>query len=211
MLTAKGKYSLKALAHLAALDPETTTQAMDIAAAKNIPKKLLDTILGELRNAGIVYSRKGPRGGYRLARAPGEMKVGQVIRTIDGPLAPIACASRTAYRPCADCVDVKACPVRLVMNKVRDAIADVLDRLTIADMVAMGEGGNAALNARVRQKQQPLGRGRSSGGDHAPPQKGAQPRTNKKPSRRVRTEAQSERPHRGAAAAARRSTRASRT
>jgi len=137
MLTAKGKYSLKALAHLATLEPGETTQAADIAAADNIPKKFLDAILGDLRNAGIVYSRKGPRGGYMLARAPSEIKIGHVIRTIDGPLAPIACASRTAYQPCRDCRDVKACTVRLLMTKVRDAMSDVLDRVTVADMVAM--------------------------------------------------------------------------
>jgi len=137
MLTAKGKYSLKALAHLATLEPGETTQAADIAAADNIPKKFLDAILGDLRNAGIVYSRKGPRGGYMLARAPSEIKIGHVIRTIDGPLAPIACASRTAYQPCRDCRDVKACTVRLLMTKVRDAMSDVLDRVTVADMIAL--------------------------------------------------------------------------
>jgi Rrf2 family protein len=141
MLTAKGKYSLKALTHLAALEPGETTQAVEIAEANNIPKKFLDAILGDLRNAGIVYSRKGPGGGYMLARAPREIKIGHVIRTIDGPLAPIACASRTAYRPCHDCKDVKSCTVRLMMTKVRDAMSDVLDRVSLADMVAMGERG----------------------------------------------------------------------
>jgi Rrf2 family protein len=145
MLTAKGKYSLKALAHLATLAPGVTTQAMDIAEAHNIPKKFLDAILGELRNAGIVFSKKGPGGGYMLARAPSDINVGQVIRTIDGPLAPIACASHTAYQACRDCKSVKACTVRLTMAKVRDAISDVLDRLTIADMAAMGDGSNVAL------------------------------------------------------------------
>jgi Rrf2 family protein len=141
MLTAKGKYSLKALAHLARLGPEVTTQAADIALANNIPKKFLDAILGELRNAGIVRSRKGPGGGYRLARAPGEIKIGHVIRTIDGPLAPIACASRTAYQPCRDCSDIKACAVRQMMTKVRDATAEVLDRVSLADMIAAKRRG----------------------------------------------------------------------
>ena len=145
MLTAKGKYGLKALAHLATLQPGETTQSKDIAKAKNIPKKFLDAILGDLRNAGIVYSRKGPGGGYMLARAPSDIKLGHVIRTIDGPLAPIACASRTAYQPCRDCRSVKACTVRLIMTRVRDAMSDVLDRLTVADMVAMGDGRNIAL------------------------------------------------------------------
>ena len=145
MLTAKGKYSLKALTHLAALEPGETTQAIEIAETNNIPKKFLDAILGDLRNAGIVYSRKGPGGGYMLARPPRDIKIGHVIRTIDGPLAPIACASRTAYRPCSDCKDVKNCTVRLMMTKVRDAMSDVLDRVTLADMVAMGDRGKLAL------------------------------------------------------------------
>jgi len=138
MLTAKGKYTLKALAHLATLEPGETTQAMDIAAAHNIPKKFLDAILGDLRNAGIVFSKRGPGGGYMLARAPSAIKIGQVIRTVDGPLAPIPCASRTAYRPCRDCKSVKACAIRLMMTKVRDAMSDALDGLSIADLVAMG-------------------------------------------------------------------------
>ena len=145
MLTAKGKYSLKALGYLARLPPGVTTQASDIAGANNIPKKFLDAILGELRHAGIVHSRKGPGGGYRLAREPSAIKIGHVIRTIDGPLAPLACASRTAYRPCRDCEDVKSCTVRLLMTQVRDSMSEVLDRVSVADMIAMGEGGNFDL------------------------------------------------------------------
>ena len=125
MLTAKGKYGLKALAHLAALKPGATTQAVEIAKANNIPKKFLDAILGELRNAGMVYSRKGPGGGYMLARAAGDIKLGRVIRAVDGPLAPIACASRSAYEPCRDCKSVRSCAVRLTMTKVRDAVSEL--------------------------------------------------------------------------------------
>ena len=149
MLTAKGKYSLKALTHLAALEPGETTQAIEIAESNNIPKKFLDAILGDLRNAGIVHSRKGPGGGYMLARAPRDVKIGHVIRTIDGPLAPIACASRTAYRPCSDCKDVKSCTVRLMMTKVRDAMSEVLDRVTLADMVAIGDRSKVASMAHA--------------------------------------------------------------
>jgi len=145
MLTAKGKYGLKALVHLSSLAKGETAQSVDIAEANSIPKKFLDAILGDLRNAGVVHSKKGPGGGYMLARAPSEIKVGLVIRTLDGPLAPIACASRTAYQPCQDCDDVKACAVRLTMVKVRDAMADILDRLTIADMLALDGGRKTAL------------------------------------------------------------------
>jgi Rrf2 family protein len=142
VLTAKGKYGLKALVYLALLEPGTTAPGIDIADANGIPKKFLDAILGELRNAGIVHSRKGPGGGYRLARPPNQIRIGYVIRTMDGPLAPIACASRTAYQPCRDCKHVKNCTVRLMMTRVRDATSDVLDRITLADMVAMGGRGN---------------------------------------------------------------------
>jgi len=151
MLTAKGKYGLKALVHLAGLQPGETTQAIEIADAHNIPKKFLDAILGELRNAGLVHAKKGPGGGYMLARAPSEIKIGLVIRELDGPLAPIACASRTAYQPCRDC-DVKTCAIRIAMTKVRDAMSEVLDRLTIADVVAMGEGSNIADVSHVRRR-----------------------------------------------------------
>ena len=144
MLTAKGKYGLKALAYLAGLQPGETTQARDIADTNNIPKKFLDAILRDLRNAGVVFSKKGPGGGYVLARAANQISVGQVIRTLDGPLAPIACASRTAYQPCSDCVDVKTCMVRIAMSRVRDAAADILDQMTVADMLVMSDGRKGA-------------------------------------------------------------------
>jgi Rrf2 family protein len=142
MLTAKGKYALKALIYLSSLEPGEKAQGLAIAKAGNVPKKFLDAILGELRTAGVVFTKKGPGGGYMLARAASDIKVGHVVRAIDGPLAPIGCASRSAYAPCGDCKSVKACAVRFTMTKVRDAISDVLDRMTIADMVAMSEGGN---------------------------------------------------------------------
>ena len=145
MLTAKGKYGLKAVVHLAGVEPGASTQSTDIADANEIPKKFLDAILGDLRNAGIVRAKKGPGGGYMLARAPSSITVGDVIRTLDGPLAPIACASRTDYQPCRDCGDVRSCVIRLTMGRVRDAMAEVLDRLTLADMLAMGDGSNVAL------------------------------------------------------------------
>jgi len=145
MLTAKGKYGLKALARLARLRPGEIIQAVDIAEVENIPKKFLDAILNDLRNAGFVHSRKGPGGGYMLARAPSDIGIGQVIRTLDGPLAPLPCASRTAYRPCEDCADVKTCAIRLTMARVRDAVSEILDRMTVADMVAASDGGKVAL------------------------------------------------------------------
>lgn len=134
MLTNKGKYGLKALVHLAGLPVGQTAQSIEIATANNVPKKFLDAILGELRVAGMIVTRKGKKGGYMLSRPPCDIMAGAAIRALDGPLAPIACASRTGYRPCADCTDVKDCAVRLLMTQVRDLSAKLLDNTSIADM-----------------------------------------------------------------------------
>jgi Rrf2 family protein len=136
MLTKKGKYGLKALLHLARLEPEEMAFGAGIAEANNIPKRFLDLILLELRNDGIVRARRGPGGGYALARPASKIRVGQIIRLLDGPLAPIRCASRTAYEPCRDCRSVEECEVRIAMLKVRDAMADILDNITLADLIA---------------------------------------------------------------------------
>jgi len=134
MLTNKGKYGLKAMVHLAGLDPHALAQVTDIADANSIPKKFLDYILAELRHAGLVYSKKGRGGGYALARPAHEIRVGAIVRALDGPLAPISCASVTAFRRCDDCSDLKTCAVRLIMVEARNAIANVLDNRTLAEL-----------------------------------------------------------------------------
>ena len=136
MLTNKGKYGLKALIALANLAPGETAFSAEIAAGSNIPKKFLDTILLELRNAGIVRSKKGPTGGYSLSRPADEIRIGHAIRVIDGPLAPIRCASRTAFEVCDDCRDPDTCLVRRSMTEVRDAVAEILDNMTLARLVS---------------------------------------------------------------------------
>ncbi|HEY8163356.1 MAG: RrF2 family transcriptional regulator [Methylocystis sp.] len=145
MLTKKAKYGLKAMAYLAGIEPGQTVLVADIAASNQIPKKFLDAILGELRNAGFVHSKKGKGGGYMLARGPSEISVGDLVRTLDGPLAPIQCASKRLYRRCEDCADEAHCAVRLVMLKARDAIAEVLDNTTLDQMRASGETSNDAV------------------------------------------------------------------
>ena len=137
MLTNKGKYGLKAMVHLAGLEPGALAQVADITETNSISKKFLDHILTELRHAGLVYSKKGKGGGYALARPPHEIRIGAIVRVLDGPLAPIPCASVTAYRPCADCDDLKTCAVRQVMVEARNAIASVLDHRTLAEMRAL--------------------------------------------------------------------------
>jgi Rrf2 family protein len=138
MLTKKAKYGLKAMVFLAGVEPGKTALVADIAGHEQIPKKFLDAILSELRNAGFVHSKKGKGGGYMLARLPAEISVGNLVRALDGPLAPIQCASRRLYRKCEDCVDETHCAVRLVMLEARDAIARVLDNTTLEQMRAQG-------------------------------------------------------------------------
>jgi Rrf2 family protein len=148
MLTKKGKYGLKALVHLSKMPPGQLAFVGDIAAQNNIPKKFLDAILGELRNAGFVQSRKGKEGGYRLAKLPSEIKIGHVVRVLDGPLAPISCASRSQYQRCEDC-DEATCQVRHMMLEVRHAVAELLDNRSLA---AMRDAANDDLVAELRQK-----------------------------------------------------------
>ncbi|MGK9084179.1 Rrf2 family transcriptional regulator [Brucella intermedia] len=136
MLTKKGKYGLKAMVHLAGVTDGQLVSASEIAEKHHIPRKFLDNIFTELRNAGFVLSRKGKGGGFCLARPANEIAIGNIIRALDGALAPIACASKTDYRPCDDC-DEDECEVRQMMLDVREAIASVLDHRTLADSRAL--------------------------------------------------------------------------
>jgi Rrf2 family protein len=145
VLTKKGKYGLKAMVHLAGLEPNELAQAADIAETNSISKKFLDHILTELRHAGLVYSKKGKGGGYALARAADEIHVGAIVRALDGPLSPLPCASVTAFQPCGDCGDPKSCAVRLIMVAARNAIANVLDQCTLAEMRARSSAGDRVL------------------------------------------------------------------
>ena len=139
MLTQKAKYGLRALTVLteaAAAAPErrAVLPIGEIAERARAPRKFLETILLDLRRHGFVDSLRGKSGGYALARPARSIALSDVIRAIDGPLAPIPCASMTAYRPCTDCPDPAACTIRRVMRQVRDATAAVLDGTTLADL-----------------------------------------------------------------------------
>ncbi|MGE4278854.1 MAG: Rrf2 family transcriptional regulator [Magnetospirillum sp.] len=137
MLSSKAKYGLKAMVYLARNGADGSVLIADIAEAESIPKKFLDAILLELKNRGLLSSKKGKGGGYTLAKSAQSIMVGDIVRVLDGPLAPVQCVSRTAYRRCDDCRDENACAVRAVMGDVRDAIAAILDNTTLADMARM--------------------------------------------------------------------------
>lgn len=126
---------------------EPLLMVQEIADQQNVPKKFLELILVELKRHGFVYSQRGRSGGYSLARPADTITFGQVIRAMDGPLAPLPCASVTGYRRCADCTDERTCAIRKLMRRVRDAMADIVDRTTLAD--ALGGRFDEHLMATV--------------------------------------------------------------
>lgn len=136
MLTQKAKYGLKALLMLAQEGGDEYTLVAEIAERQKAPRKYLELILLELRKHGLLHSQRGKNGGFRLARPPSEITFGQIIRVLDGPLAPFPCASLTAYRKCEDCTDEQVCAVRKQMRRVRDAVAGILDSTSLADAAA---------------------------------------------------------------------------
>ncbi len=134
MLSKKAKYAIKALLALADHQRDEPMRISDLAREEHIPPKFLELILLGLRNQGILQSRKGKGGGYLLARDPADIYLGQIVRMFDGPLAPVPCASQTAYVSCADCPDQAICGVHLAMKEVRDATARILDGTSLASL-----------------------------------------------------------------------------
>ncbi len=135
-LSKRGEYGLRAMIELASCEEEDgVMQIRELAERQQIPAKFLEQILLTLKNAGLLNSKMGVGGGYYLARPPQEITLGQIVRVLDGPLAPIRCVSQMAYEPCG-CPDEETCGLRLVMLDVRNAIADILDHTTLADVSA---------------------------------------------------------------------------
>ncbi|HEY4989258.1 MAG TPA: Rrf2 family transcriptional regulator [Opitutaceae bacterium] len=135
-LSKKGEYALRSLINLgiAAEMKRKLVQASEMAESEQMPVKFLEQILQALKEAGLVESQRGKFGGYRLAKPAKKIFIGEVVRLIDGPLAPIGCVSQTAYEPCS-CPDEVHCGLRMLMVDVRNAIAGILDRYTLADVV----------------------------------------------------------------------------
>ena len=137
MLTQRAKYGLRAMSLLAAKCPPGGTMSIpDLAQEGHIPPKFLEAILLDLKRHGFLTSRRGKAGGYALSQPADRIGVGDLIRALDGPLAPIPCASLTAYRPCTDCADPATCEIRHLMRQVRDATAKILDGTTLAAFAA---------------------------------------------------------------------------
>jgi Rrf2 family protein len=137
MLTQRSRYALRAMLYLATQPPGGAPVPMNrIAASTNVPRKFLELILADLREAKFLLSQRGKAGGYLLARPAHLISLGEIIRVIEGPLALVPCVSRTAYRPCGDCRDEATCAIRHAMARVRDETARILDGTSLADATA---------------------------------------------------------------------------
>ncbi len=134
-LSKSGEYALRAMIYLAYEYERNRNNAIrihEISAKEKIPKKFLEVLLLKLKKAGLLKSVRGVKGGYALNRSPKEITMGQVIRLIDGPLAPLGCASVTAH---IYCEEEQRCGLQRVMKEVRDAIAAILDNYTLRDIL----------------------------------------------------------------------------
>jgi Rrf2 family protein len=146
-LSKRGEYGLRAMINLADAQkqsPGAMVQIKDISSEEKIPTKYLEQILLALKNAGLLQSKMGIGGGYYLARQPQDINLGQIIRVLDGPLAPIRCVSHMAYEPCG-CPDEQTCGLRMVMGDVRDAIANILENTSLADVTEKVDAARALL------------------------------------------------------------------
>jgi Rrf2 family protein len=137
-LSKRGEYGLRAMITMAEYAGESTSPVMiqikEISQREQISAKFLEQILLTLKNAGLLHSKMGVGGGYYLARPAGEITLGQIFRVLDGPVAPIKCVSQMAYEPCG-CPDEETCGLRLAMGDVRNAIANILDNTSLADVI----------------------------------------------------------------------------
>src|SRR5579859_3142372 len=132
-LSVRGEYALRALLVLGLSYDQPVVRIQTISEQQNIPKRFLEQILNDLKSAGLVQSRRGVSGGYRLARRPEEITLAAVVRHIEGALAPVSCVSERFYEKCS-CLDESRCAIRSVMKEVREAIVKVAERVTVAEL-----------------------------------------------------------------------------
>jgi Rrf2 family protein len=141
MITQRTKYALKALITLA--DERASSgdalRIEEIARRSGAPKRFLEHILLDLKRAGYIGSRRGRNGGYELIREPNLVSLAEVLRLVDGPLAPLPCLSRRAYQRCEDCTDEEACRVRAVFEGFYSAYSLMIESLTLDDLRRVAE------------------------------------------------------------------------
>ncbi|GGE11778.1 transcriptional regulator, BadM/Rrf2 family [Gemmobacter megaterium] len=150
MITQKMKYALKALLVLAdeaARDIPEPLTIEQVARRSGTPKRFLEHILLEVRNAGVIASIRGRSGGYLLVKKPNEISLSELLRLIDGPIAPLPCLSRRAYQRCEDCVDEASCRIRKVFAEVFWSYLLIIESLTLEDMLRSDQVADQVLGA----------------------------------------------------------------
>lgn len=150
MITQKMKYALKALLVLADEAAGPTPEPLtieEIARRSGTPKRFLEHILLDIRNAGVISSIRGRSGGYLLVKQPSEVSLSELLRLIDGPIAPLPCLSRRAYQRCEDCADEATCRIRRVFAEVFWSYLVIIDSLTLADMLRSDEVAAQVIGA----------------------------------------------------------------
>ena len=147
-LSVRGEYALRALVVLGTHYPKPVISIQLISAQQNIPKRYLEQILNDLKSAGVVQSKRGISGGYRLAKSPEKVTLAHVIRYMEGALAPVSCVSERFYKKCS-CPDEAKCGIRSVMKEVRDAIAMILENFTVADLCQRAQSLEAEQAKRL--------------------------------------------------------------
>jgi len=133
-LSKRTQYSLRALYALAREYGRGPVLIGTLSEKELIPKKFLEQILLSLKGLGLVSSKKGKGGGYMLVHPPDQITLATIIRMIEGPIAPLPCASETRFRKCEECADIATCGTRIVMREVRDAMAQILEKTTLASV-----------------------------------------------------------------------------
>lgn len=132
-LSLRGEYALRALLVLGLKHDQPLVRIQAISAEQNIPKRFLEQILNDLKSAGLVQSKRGVAGGYRLARPPEQITLASVVRHVEGALAPVSCVSQRFYEKCS-CPDESRCAIRDVMQEIREAVVRIAERVTIAEL-----------------------------------------------------------------------------
>src|SRR5215510_8407624 len=132
-LSVRGEYALRALLVLGLNYDQSVVRIQTISEQQKIPKRFLEQILNDLKSAGVVESRRGVAGGYRLARRPEEITLASIVRHIEGALAPVSCVSQRFYEKCS-CPDESRCAIRSVMKEIRDAVARIAEKVTLAEL-----------------------------------------------------------------------------
>ncbi len=132
-LSLRSEYALRALLVLGLHYGPEVVRIQTISTEQNIPKRFLEQILNDLKSAGVVKSKRGMAGGYRLARRPGEISLAMVVRHLEGALAPVSCVSERFYEKCS-CPDESRCAIRSVMKEIREAVVRIAERVTIAEL-----------------------------------------------------------------------------